>query len=120
MGSNLSYAGIKRKKRNYRKKIYKGTAKAWGAEHNPNGRVVILSATAKQSKGAGSILDRLAPSNLIETYQETMAGLTARTDNAITDYTQRGLDYVSTNTGVNILNVNSMKEAYSAVSSRSK
>jgi hypothetical protein len=49
-----------------------------------------------------------------------MAGLTARTDNAITDYTQRGLDYVSTNTGVNILNVNSMKEAYSAVSSRSK
>ena len=104
----------------YRKKIYKGTAKAWGAEHNPNGRVVILNATAKQSKGAGSILDRLAPSNLIETYQETMAGLTARTDNAITDYTQRGLDYVSTNTGVNILNVNSMKEAYSAVSSRSK
>jgi hypothetical protein len=34
----------------YRKKIYKGTAKAWGAEHNPNGRVVILNATAKQSK----------------------------------------------------------------------
>lgn len=104
----------------YRKQIYKGTAKAWGAEHNTNGRAVVVNATAKRKIGGGSILDRLAPSNLVESYQETMAGISARVDNTITDYTQRGLDYVSSNTGINILEVTNMTDAYSAVSSRSK
>ena len=104
----------------YRKQIYKGTAKAWGAEHNTNGRAVVVNATAKRKIGGGSILDRLAPSNLVESYQETMAGISARVDNTITDYTQRGLDYVSSNTGINILKVTNMTDAYSAVSSRSK
>ena len=106
---------------NYRKTLYKGTVKSWGAEQNTNGRAVIVRVTAKQSTGGGSILDKLAPSNLIEKYQETMSELSSKVDNTISDYTQKGMDYVSNKTGSgNILNVGSMKEAFGAVTSKNK